>query len=338
MRSIAVAYPIRRILVAVRESGARDFPAAQKAAQLARRLNAELCLFHAIATPIYAETLLVSREPLAQVSELAMSASARSLERLAASLRIGGLKVTTATDWDHPVSDAIIRAAIRFRADLLVAECHRATHPFAWFLHFTDWDLVRSCPLPILLVKGSKPYHRSAVLAAVDPTHARAKAADLDEEILRYGAGLTTALGGALHAVHAYSANVQRPAGMHAIQEAAETQARAVIDPLLQHLRMPTENQHFIEGPAAEVIESVTRDVGAQILVMGAVSRSGVKRLLIGDTAARMLDRMSCDVLIVKPARFGRPISVMPRGPQIIVSPALSAAVGALSRPLKRRV
>jgi universal stress protein E len=172
----------------------------------------------------------------------------------------------------------------------------------------------------------------------VDPTHARAKAADLDEEILRYGAGLTTALGGALHAVHAYSAKLQRPAGMHAMQEAAETQARAVIDPLLQHLRMPTENQHFIEGPAAEVIESVTRDVGAQILVMGAVSRSGVRRLLIGDTAAQMLDRMSCDILIVKPARFGRPISVMPRGPQIIVSPALSAAVGALSRPLKRRV
>jgi universal stress protein E len=336
-----MAYPIRRILVAVREPGARDFPAAHKAAQLARRLNAELCLFHAIATPIYAEPPLRTREPLAQVSELAMIASARSLERLAASLRIGGLKVATATDWDYPVSDAIIRAAIRFRADLVVAECHRATPPFAWFLHFTDWDLVRTCPLPILLVKGGKPYHRSAVLAAVDPTHARATAADLDEEILRYGAGLTTALGGALHAVHAYAANVQRPAGvsrMHAMQEAPETQARAVIDPLLQHLRMPAESRHFIEGPAAEVIESVTRDVGAQILVMGAVSRSGVKRLVIGDTAARMLDRMSCDILIVKPARFGRPISVMPRGPQIIFSPALSAAVGALSRLSKRRV
>ena len=335
-----MAYPIRRILVAVKEPGARDFPAAHKAAQLARRLDAELCLFHAIATPIYAETLVRTREPLVRVSELAMIARARSLGRLAASLRIGGLKVTTATDWDYPVSDAIIRAAIRLRADLVVAECHRATHPFAWFLHFTDWDLVRTCPLPILLVKGSEPYHRSAVLAAVDPTHARATTADLDEEILRYGAGLTTALGGALHAVHAYS-NVHRPAGgsrTHPIQEAAETQARAVIDPLLQHLRMPAENQHFIEGPAAEVIESVTRDVGAQILVMGAVSRSGVKRLLIGDTAARLLDRMSCDILIVKPSRFGRPISVMPRGPQIIASPALSATVGALPRPSERRV
>ena len=78
MRSIAVTYPIRRILVAVREPVARDFPAAHKAAQLARRLNAELCLFHAIATPVYAETLLLSREPLVQVSELAMIASARS--------------------------------------------------------------------------------------------------------------------------------------------------------------------------------------------------------------------------------------------------------------------
>ena len=68
MRSIVVAYPIRRILIAVREPGAGDFPAAYKAAQLARGLNAELCLFHAIATPIYAETLLLSREPLVQAS------------------------------------------------------------------------------------------------------------------------------------------------------------------------------------------------------------------------------------------------------------------------------
>jgi universal stress protein E len=37
---------------------------------------------------------------------------------------------------------------------------------------------------------------------------------------------------------------------------------------------------------------------------MGAVSRSGLKRLLNGSTAERVIDEVSCDVLIVKPDSF----------------------------------
>jgi universal stress protein E len=33
---------------------------------------------------------------------------------------------------------------------------------------------------------------------------------------------------------------------------------------------------------------------------MGAVSRSGLERLLIGNAAQRVLDELKCDVLIVK--------------------------------------
>jgi universal stress protein E len=297
-----------------------------------------MCLFHAIDSPVYAETLLCIRQPHARVSELTAIASARPLERLAASLRVGGLRVTTATVWDYPAPEAIIRAAIRFQADLVVTECHRATPPFPWFLHFTDWDLVRMCPLPVLFVKGMKPYHRPAVLAAVDPTHARAKAADLDAEILQYGSSLATALGGVLHAVHARNDSLS-PAPAHTVTPGTvESEAHDVLDPLFEHLRMPVAHRHFIDGPPTEVIESVTRDVDAQILVMGAVSRSGVRRLLIGSTAERILDRLSSDILIVKPARFGRPISVTPRGRQIIAPPGLSAPIGALSRPLTRGV
>jgi len=39
--------------------------------------------------------------------------------------------------------------------------------------------------------------------------------------------------------------------------------------------------------------------------VMGAVSRSRVQELFVGSTAERVLDRIGCDVLVVKPADFG---------------------------------
>jgi universal stress protein E len=41
---------------------------------------------------------------------------------------------------------------------------------------------------------------------------------------------------------------------------------------------------------------------------MGAVSRSALERVFVGSTAELVLDRLGCDVLIVKPAGFKPPI------------------------------
>jgi universal stress protein E len=40
------------------------------------------------------------------------------------------------------------------------------------------------------------------------------------------------------------------------------------------------------------------------MVVMGALARSGLKRLLIGNTAERLLDHLPCDLLVVKPVGF----------------------------------
>jgi universal stress protein E len=37
---------------------------------------------------------------------------------------------------------------------------------------------------------------------------------------------------------------------------------------------------------------------------MGAVSRRGADRIFIGNTAEKVIDRVKCDVLVVKPAKF----------------------------------
>jgi len=336
-----VANRMHRILVAVKDLGARDFPAAKKAAQLARVLNAELCLFHAITEPLYVETLLLTKHPIAHFEEQTKEKARRRLERIANSLRGESrqpLQITTETAWDYPAHDAITRAAIRLEADLVVVECERSTHVLPWFLRFTDWELLRNCPFPVLLIKNRKPYHRSPVLAAIDPTHAFAKPADLDDEILASASNLARALDGDVHAVHAYNpvpgmspAELASADSLARAEEAAMAAAHASVDPLLDALGMPPTKRHIVEGFAVDVIEDVTRQTGAQIVTMGAVSRSGLKRLLIGNTAEQMLDRMTADVLIIKPRGFRSPASNLPRGPQIIVSPALSAAVAAIS-------
>jgi len=97
-----------------------------------------------------------------------------------------------------------VRRARLIKADLIVAGCHTGRRVAPWLLQLTDWELLQKSPLPVLLVKSSRPYHRPVVLAAIDPTHAFSKPTRLDEEILRNSAALERALRGSLHAVHAY--------------------------------------------------------------------------------------------------------------------------------------
>ncbi|MFL2545895.1 MAG: universal stress protein [Candidatus Rariloculaceae bacterium] len=40
------------------------------------------------------------------------------------------------------------------------------------------------------------------------------------------------------------------------------------------------------------------------LIVMGAISRSGMDRVFLGNTAERVLDQLACDLLIVKPEGF----------------------------------
>lgn len=66
--------------------------------------------------------------------------------------------------------------------------------------------------------------------------------------------------------------------------------------------------QHLVGRSAADAIAETGEEIHSSIVVMGAVSRSGLSRLFIGNTAERTLDLLSCDVLIVKPAQFANPL------------------------------
>jgi universal stress protein E len=74
----------------------------------------------------------------------------------------------------------------------------------------------------------------------------------------------------------------------------AKVNAQYRIDKARSHLRM---------GDPAFILPALAKSLKAQMLVMGAISRSAVGRLFIGSTAERVLDGLPCDVLIVKPTR-----------------------------------
>ncbi len=312
--------PIRRILVAVKDPGAEALPAVNKAIQLAHALAAELELFHAIASPVYVDMLALTGTGAEQAEREERDQYLQRLERVAARARLHTWRVTVAAEWDYPVHEAIVRRAALIAADLVVAQCHPGSHRAAGLLRLADWELLRTCPVPVLLVRRRKPYHAPTVLAAVDPDQAGGKTARLDEEILRAGALVAGALRGDLHAVHACLAGPRRVGAEAGGTPTAEENAS--FDSGLRLWDIPPERRHLVAGDPGDVVPRVARDVGAEIVVAGALSRSGLPRLLIGNTAERLLDRLESDLLVVKPDEFICRVPSGSRGAQVVCAPA----------------
>lgn len=310
---------ICRILAAVKDPGARRLAGVRKAARLAAALGAELVLFHAIAEPLYVggidgDLSLLYDNPL-DIERQTLEAQRARLERIAHRLRRTGLKVSVSVAWDYPAYEAIVREACRIGAGLIVAEQHPGRHFAAGLLHLNDWELLRLAPMPILLVKQARAFRRPVVLAAVDPDHAYEKPTRLNQQILRLGAAVARALHGALHAGYAYvplpltafSAGALSDEEVIGLEARAKRSARARLQRTVGSMGIPRTRQHVLGRHPVDAIAQLATRTGSSIVVMGAISRSGLKRLLIGNTAERVLDRLACDVLIVKPAGLLKP-------------------------------
>jgi universal stress protein E len=320
---------IQRILVAVKSPGKQWSPAVAKATQIARATGACIELFHGIDTRIYVEALDTYEGGLAGFEALQANSYEPLLEALAQKVRQHGVTVTTATTVDFPIYEAILRRAETLGADLIVTDGHSGSHIARSLWRFTDWELMRMSPVPLLVVKQPRLYHRPRVLAAVDPNHAYAKPAQLDTEILNLSRELSDALSGRTHVLHAFqpAAAVNLPSTGAAAGTAIETDliarqaAAASLDTLLKGSSVAAENRHLVCGHPADVLARGASALEADILVLGCISRSGIRRLLIGNTAEQLIYRVQCDLLLVKPAGFANDIERERRGPRLMVTP-----------------
>lgn len=58
-------------------------------------------------------------------------------------------------------------------------------------------------------------------------------------------------------------------------------------------------NFHIVKGAANNVIPAQAEHLRAQVVVIGVSARSGVKGVMVGTTAKKVLDKLDCDVLAI---------------------------------------
>lgn len=307
------------IMVVVTNPFAKRQLAAAKAAEVARRCGARVVLFNSFMIPQpVADVSMESRE---EIIEAAIEQRRERLAEIATSVGLPA-KTQGIVRWDYPIHEAIVREVMRTEPDVLIAESHRHGRLARIVLANTDWQLIRDCPCPVWFVRSPGLAKEPRWLVAVDPRHTHAKPAKLDDRLLQAAKGAVRQLGGSVGMVHAYEAPmsaapsvlaepVRLPISPQRARKFVATTTGAVLE-LARRNRIDAKDCLVREGGVAEVIAEEASRQRADVLVMGAVSRSLIARPVIGATAERVIDHVDCDVFVVKPANFKAPVRPSP--------------------------
>lgn len=293
---------IGMIIAAIADPAQAAQPVVERATRIALACGARVLLFHAAFDPALSGRPFFDSRRLAKSRGWLVNDRTRQLERLAAGPRRRGLTVDVACAWEEPTYEAIIRATLRDRADLVVAGRHERGTRRASPWRLTDWELMRRCPRPLLLVRSpARTKGSGGVLAALDPMHAHDKPASLDRSIAEYAGMLASAMDMDLHAVHCMAS-----AADSAVQPTAagRRRMRSRLQKVLEDADVTASRTHILHGSVADTILELALKLDADVLVMGVMSRRGLKRLTIGDTAESIVRAAPCDVLLIKPAGF----------------------------------
>jgi universal stress protein E len=234
------------------------------------------------------------------------------LHTLAEPLQARGLEVIADVAWHNPIHEGIEQEIECSGVQLVMKSTRPHSLMSRSFFSHSDWQLIRCCPAPLLLVKAHSWSARPRMLAAVDPLHPNDRPASLDRKILDAGRHLAEVLGGELHAIHvrpssrlstaaSSSRGWQMPifAGTD-FAEAEEKKLRATIYDLTRSFGMPEDRVHIASGHVADALSEYAAREAVELIIMGAVSRSRVRDVFIGHAAEQVLESLSSDVLIIK--------------------------------------
>jgi universal stress protein E len=312
---------VRSVMVAVRSLDRSSRDLLRKAAQLAKAYDASVHLVHVIALP-YGTATMPQRADLRRAAEDGVRERRAELLKLAKRPELRGVTTRATVAWDYPAAEGLIRAVLKHRPQILIAESHRHGRFARLFLTNTDWDLIRNCPCPLWLSKSARLSTRGAVIAALDPFHSHAKPAALDQVILRHAVEAAGGDKSRVLACHVYplpqpvvSVEAYWPTLSDEEQRAYRSRAQYSINTTVKGHEIPTDSVIVVGGDPVAQLPRLARKHGANVLVMGAVSRRGLRRIFIGNTAERLIDEAPCDVLIVKPRGFRTPVSRRPAAP-----------------------
>lgn len=206
-------------------------------------------------------------------------------------------------------SISVNHAVQKAKYDLVVV----GTRGNAKLAHFimgsTAKRLIRTCPSLVWTAKAGAAVPPKTVLAATDFS-------DVSKRALVEAIRVAKQTGAELHAAHVMDLDnlpegaIERlPSGWQ-LREQYKAAAGNLLETTVNGLGYDASKvvPHITWGVPPREIAQIAANLKVDLLVLGTVGRSGIKGVVLGNTAEWLLDLCDCSILTVKPADYVSPI------------------------------
>ncbi len=179
-----------------------------------------------------------------------------------------------------------------------------------FFVGSTARKLIRNCPSAVWVVKKE---HASAPKVILAPTDF----SDVSRKAVLAGLWVAAKANAEFHLVHVIDSKdvpddilEHIPPGSSVRQE-INKEAEERLDAFLKSLKTDVSQvvSHLTWGHPWQEISRIAIKHQADLITLGTVGRSGVRGIVLGNTAERVLDTCDCSILTVKPDDYVSPIA-----------------------------
>lgn len=314
-------------ILVVADSAEANSAAFQRAVELAGTNQADLTIVDVVQEIPSGMQMAIVAMPYDRLIKIAVGERRDALEKIAAMGRESGVHISVDVLIGKPFLE-IIRKVIRDKYDLVIKTEDQKSGVERMFFGSTDMHLMRKCPCPVWITKssGGKRYRR--IIAAVDNDPDEPLTSELNQQILEMSFSLAVSESSELHVVnawyHVYESFLRSPQTgltedeIDEIIESEQAERNSWLEQLVAKFGGAQGKQvtddvepvlHVVQGDASLMVPRLATEIGADLVVMGTVARTGINGFLMGNTAESILTQLECSVLTVKPPDFVSPVT-----------------------------
>ena len=292
-----------------------DQKALKRSIELARHTHGEITAFLTIYDFSYEMTTMLSGEEREAMRQSMINDRMQWLEEKIAEVDHENITVNTCIIWHNRPFEKIIHKVISEGFDIVIKGTHQHDKFKSVIFTPTDWHILRKCPCPVLLVKEHNWPVNGNLLTALNIGSDDDEHKALNDKLTQEAIRLSSLIKANIHLVNSYPGTP-----VNIAIEIPEFNACEYNDTMLKHhqtamhthantFKIPLDNTHVKEGLPEDVIESVSNEIDAELVILGTIGRTGISAALIGNTAEHVIDRLNCDVLAIKPEGYISPLA-----------------------------
>jgi len=289
--------------------------ALERAITLAKHAKANITAFLTIFDFSYEMTTMLSSDERESMRKSVINDRKSWVDGLINAVDSTGIQIDCKVVWHNRPFESVIEEVINDGFDLVIKGTHQHDKLKSVIFTPTDWHILRKCPCPVLLVKDHEWPDDGNIIAAVNVGSDDSEHQSLNKRITEEAINISKLMKANTHLVNSYPGtpvNIAIEIPEFNSAEYNETMLNNHQEAMVKHaidFDIPVEQTHVKEGLPEDVIERLSTELDAELVILGTIGRTGLSAAFIGNTAEHVIDRLNCDVLALKPDGYKSPLA-----------------------------